>query len=51
MDKISDTLNDRESHPIPMEYDNNDINISIQETLRAIEKFAFDGEWERDKLK
>ena len=44
MDKTIDTLNNQESNPILFEYDINDIRRSIQETIRAIEKFANDRE-------
>jgi hypothetical protein len=44
MDKNSYTLNDNEPHLMILEYDINDIKLSIQETIGAIEKFAFDRE-------
>jgi hypothetical protein len=44
MSDISNTLSDHESHPILLEYDIDDIRLSIQETIRAVEKFIFDRE-------
>ena len=44
MNEISNTLSDHESHPILLEYDIDDIRLSIQETVRAIEKFISDRE-------
>ena len=44
MDQIINIVPDHESHPILLEYDINDIKLSIQETIKTVEKFAFDKE-------
>jgi hypothetical protein len=51
MEEISNALNDRESHPILAEYDIDDIRLSIQETIRVIEKFIFDREIIKKQVK
>jgi len=48
MDKVSNTSNDQESHSMSLEYDINDVKLSIQEANRVIEKFAFDRGAEKD---
>lgn len=41
MDRFSDTFNYRETDPVLPEYDIDDVKLSIQETIDAIEKIIF----------
>jgi hypothetical protein len=44
MEEVSNTSNDREFHPVILEYNLNDVKLSIQEISTVIEKFVFDRE-------